>query len=134
MKTFLLILWQLPQWIVSLLVCGYYVMTDKLVDIYTVESKYGRSEAWIVDKESLSAVSFGRYIFAGKKLVEKFGTADLKHEYGHSVQSLWLGPLYLVVIGLPSLLFTAFDGNIARRTYPEIWADRIAEGLEIRIE
>ena len=27
------------------------------------------------------------------------------HEYGHSVQSRRLGPLYLAVIGIPSLVF-----------------------------
>ena len=29
----------------------------------------------------------------------------LVHEYGHTVQSLILGPLYLPVVGLPSLLW-----------------------------
>jgi hypothetical protein len=29
----------------------------------------------------------------------------IKHEYGHSIQSKILGPLYLFIIGIPSLLW-----------------------------
>ena len=38
----------------------------------------------------------------------------LVHEYGHSVQSLALGPLYLPVIGLPSLVW-ARSRRLAQR-------------------
>lgn len=29
----------------------------------------------------------------------------LEHEYGHTIQSLILGPLYLIIIGIPSTLW-----------------------------
>lgn len=48
-------------------------------------------------------VSLGMFIF-----IEDTGSRDeyiLKHEYGHTVQSLLLGPLYLVVIGIPSFIW-----------------------------
>lgn len=57
----------------------------------------------------------------------------LAHEYGHTVQSLLLGPLYLPLIGLPSLLWAGLpvmDRIRARRRLPyswlycERWADR----------
>lgn len=56
----------------------------------------------------------------------------LRHEYGHTIQSLILGPLYLVVIGLPSLIWAGcFDKYRLNRHvsydrfYPESWANRL---------
>ncbi len=58
----------------------------------------------------------------------------LVHEYGHSLQSVLLGPLFLPVIGLPSLLWAGLPaaGRYRRRRgrsydwfYPERWANRL---------
>jgi hypothetical protein len=49
------------------------------------------------------AVSLGMFIF----FFSDFGKnteKTIKHEYGHSIQSKILGPLYLLVIGLPSII------------------------------
>ena len=35
----------------------------------------------------------------------------LSHEYGHTIQSYILGPLYLLVIGLPSILWCGWISN-----------------------
>lgn len=54
-----------------------------------------------------------------------------KHEYGHSRQSLYLGPLYLIVVGLPSIIWAGFVYNLVRKeisyydVYPENWADKL---------
>ena len=40
----------------------------------------------------------------------------MRHEYGHSIDSRRWGPLYLLVIGLPSLL-----GNIYDRIFHKKW-------------
>ena len=56
----------------------------------------------------------------------------LAHEYGHTIQSLLLGPLYLFVIGLPSFLWAlpfASHYRAGRKIpysalYTEKWADR----------
>ncbi len=45
-------------------------------------------------------LSLGRFIF-----VPAEGKGLLKHEYGHTIQSLILGPAYLPLVGLPSLLW-----------------------------
>ena len=37
------------------------------------------------------------------------------HEYGHSVQSVLLGPLYLPIIGIPSLIWAATSRSRRRR-------------------
>ena len=86
-------------------------------------------------------VSLGRYIFV------PFTTQDptshevqeyIKHEYGHTVQSKYLGWLYLVGIGLPSIIWAGcFDRYRAKKSvsyyafYTERWADRLG-GVEER--
>lgn len=45
---------------------------------------------------------------------EQFGRI-LVHEYGHSVQSLALGPLYLAVVGLPSVIWANMPALKKRR-------------------
>ncbi|MEW8027223.1 MAG: hypothetical protein AB2792_18805 [Candidatus Thiodiazotropha sp.] len=57
----------------------------------------------------------------------------LCHEYGHYRQSLLLGPLYLPLIGLPSISWAivkkaGFFERIPYRAFPtERWADRLAQ-------
>ena len=60
----------------------------------------------------------------------------LAHEYGHTVQSLILGPLYLFVIGIPSILWAGLPPCRRKRReqgisyysfYTEKWADFLGE-------
>ena len=60
----------------------------------------------------------------------------LAHEYGHTVQSLILGPLYLFVIGIPSILWAGLPPFRRKRReqgisyysfYTEKWADFLGE-------
>ncbi|MBO6047315.1 MAG: hypothetical protein J6P61_06130 [Erysipelotrichaceae bacterium] len=44
------------------------------------------------------SVSLGMFLFVHDKSL-------ITHEYGHSIQSMILGPLYLFVIGIPSFLW-----------------------------
>lgn len=78
-------------------------------------------------------VSLGRYVF-----VHLEANRDLvRHELGHCRQSALLGPLYLPVIGLPSMMWAMVYGLLVRRNpaldyfrfFTERWANRIA-GLE----
>ena len=77
-------------------------------------------------------MSLGLFIFAPANASEGF----LSHEYGHCLQSLILGPLYLLAVGLPSLLWAGlpvFKKLRARRKtsyysfYTERWADALAK-------
>jgi len=64
-----------------------------------------------------------------------------KHEYGHTIQSMIFGPLYLIVVGLPSVMQNIIGVILLRRfdkheysyayynRYPEKWADRLG-GVE----
>lgn len=47
-----------------------------------------------------SAISLGDYLFVNPMSSQK----SIQHECGHSKQSDILSPLYLIVIGIPSLL------------------------------
>ncbi len=56
------------------------------------------------------------------------------HEYGHTIQSLILGPFYLLVIGLPSIIWCNSKKHIERRNqgletyydfYPESGANTL---------
>ena len=60
------------------------------------------------------SVSLGLFVFVSdsrlkdgrKSLMEdEISRRILIHEYGHTIQSLLLGPLYLIVIGIPSFLW-----------------------------
>ena len=79
------------------------------------------------------SMSLGRFLF----LHESYRPGDralLAHEYGHPIPSLILGPLYLFVIGLPSLLWAGLPVFQRRRHdrhvsyysfYPEKWANAL---------
>jgi len=67
----------------------------------------------------------------------------IKHEYGHQLQSYILGPLYLLVIGLPSGLWCWFIQDLVNKNrkkkgkptlsyywfYTESWANKLG-GVE----
>ena len=71
-------------------------------------------------------------------LLAKLPERILIHEYGHTIQSLILGPLFLLVAGLPSLLWCALPWCKKMRKskhisyysfYTEKWADRLGERI-----
>lgn len=89
----------------------------------------------VIWPRSKGSMSLGRFLF----LQPDWRPGDhrlLAHEYGHTIQSLILGPLYLPLVGLPSILWAGlpYFNRLRRRTrrsyysvYPENWADRFGE-------
>ena len=81
------------------------------------------------------AISLGIFqIYADKYLGNRAKYVELvrKHEEGHRKQSKMLGPLYLIVIGLPSLIWATLHSTVGRlgavdyySFYTERWADRL---------
>lgn len=70
--------------------------------------------ALVTEYHLLSSLSLGPFIFLTDRPPRDYSghipDAEipgrlLVHEYGHTIQSLLLGPLYLPVIGLPSVLW-----------------------------
>ena len=100
----LLYIWQLPQNIAGLI----------MLLIYQREKTYHKlnGRTFYYTTEMISGISLGNYIIIKK---EDWGVR-MCHEYGHSVDSRKFGPLYLIVIGLPSLL-----GNIYNKIFHKNW-------------
>lgn len=113
-------LWQLPQNLLGLLVllC---TRARKVGEHYEYNLPFG-------------SVSLGRYIFLCP--AHWHDAQVLSHETGHSKQSKYLGPLYLLVIGLPSFLWAGCFGWFRKKYgvsyyafYTEKWADHLG-GVE----
>lgn len=128
MKKVLLWIWQLPQNLLGLLVILF--TRARFNDI-----SYLDDENFYLSKLCNFGVSLGEYIIIGRRAGWYIHIKTVKHEYGHKKQSRMLGPLYLLVIGLPSLL-----GNIYSRIFykssewyykqwQEAWADKLG-GVE----
>lgn len=58
-----------------------------------------------IDKKNFGGVSLGMFIFINKNREGDQRHDTRIHEYGHTVQSLILGPLWLFIIALPSVLW-----------------------------
>lgn len=70
--------------------------------------------AWVTRWGLNAGLSLGLFVFVPHDCARRL----LVHEYGHSVQSLMLGPLYLPVVVLPSLVWAGvpcFDRWRTRR-------------------
>ena len=114
-------LWQLPQNIIGWIVVSYFA-SEVSEGIYV----------WN-DSTYTGSVSLGNYIILGAGR----NRDTLRHETGHQTQSLMLGPLYLLVIGLPSIIWAGLWNipSVASRLsdkgityydfYTEKWADEL---------
>lgn len=99
MKKTILYIWQLPQHILALILILAYGAWKNGTVLFKGRKYY------YSDKIS-GGISLGEYIILSPGGSDAF--AQL-HEYGHSEQSRYLGPLYLLVIGLPSLVGNIYD-------------------------
>ncbi|MGN0687322.1 MAG: hypothetical protein ACI4KA_04360 [Oscillospiraceae bacterium] len=81
------------------------------------------------------SVSLGMFVFLSENKSAATKQRLLMHEYGHTLQSLMLGPLYLLVIGLPSILWAGLPAFERLRQakqisyyrfYTEKWADMLS--------
>ena len=60
-----------------------------------------KATAWNKD----TGISLGKFIFVPRKAGGSADSFLLEHEYGHTLQSLILGPFYLLAVGAPSMLW-----------------------------
>jgi hypothetical protein len=111
LKETILWIWQLPQNLLGLGLLAYYQLTKGDVEKYAEpDGRYFYST-----KGMPSGVCLGNYIIMKYKETGN----DMKHEFGHSIQSRILGPLYLLLIGLPSLCGNIYDQVF--HTYERGW-------------
>lgn len=120
----ILFIWQLPQIILGLIVR--LVTNAERTEI--TSSLFGKDIFYWKYNSGLSLSD--KYIFVNSGCKVNV----IKHEIGHTKQSLYLGPLYLLVIGLPSLIWCGIYNyttwiNKAKHSYywfyTEAWADRL---------
>ena len=103
--------------------------------------------AVITEWNDKSSVSLGMFVFITKEpyfydklkseyTVEELSRRLLVHEYGHTIQSLILGPLYLIVVGIPSTLWGFLPSFNRKRKneglsyfsfFTEKWANYLGE-------
>ena len=123
----LLQVWQLPQNLLGLIVGCFLRGKKRLTGFPGIPSAIhfvGARNMW-------GGISLGNFVYFRPPAYDKM----IKHEYGHCIQSRILGPFYLLVIGLPSLLWALWwhpGRNVGYYSfYTERWADRLG-GVERR--
>jgi hypothetical protein len=102
--------WQLPQNLLGLLVI-------KIVKARASDRAY--LPVYFTEVAGIG-VSLGNYVIVSVGC----SYATFLHEQGHQVQSRWLGPLYLLIVGLPSAVFcNLWDRLLHKRWDTERRAD-----------
>ena len=112
-------IWQFPQHLLALALIK--ISKAKFDDYY--------KGAKVYKTQMRFGISLGQYIIVNEYVTEK----TIKHEYGHTVQSYYLGPLYLIIVGLPSIVMNILsrvrilDNRRYYDRWPESWADKLGE-------
>jgi len=128
-KKILTFIWMLPQNILGILIL--FLLKGGKVD------SYKDCDIYRVNVSGFSGGSFGRFIILEDAYFKREYMFVLeltkRHEFGHYLQGKILGPLYLIIIGIPSMI-----NNLRARIdikvrdtyytrYPENWADKLGE-------
>ena len=113
--------WQLPQIIGACLYYAYLMNGEGILDTY-----YIQGAIVFIKKKSCGSVTLGNHIFLSPRATD----TTVRHEWGHTRQSLILGPLYLIVIGIPSIIWAATHRAIVPNKpydwfYTEAWANKL---------
>ncbi len=109
MKTFLFRLWQwtwgFPQSLYGYLI--YRKNKDK--------PKFPYRGCIVTQWDHPGSMGVGMFLFLGNRHQGEAAQKVLVHEFGHSVQSMILGPLFLPVMGIPSWLWANLERNKRKR-------------------
>lgn len=125
----LLMLWELPQNIIGALLFTFFRLFSDTIILDEDDSLE------IFSPRMRGAISLGNFrIYAYNYAFNSAWYVQLvrKHEKGHRKQSKWLGPFYLIVIGIPSIIWAtlhSFCKPISKIDYywfyTEKWANKI---------
>ena len=120
---FLWWLWQLPQISLGALV--------RLVRRGAHRKRIGDARVYFVFR-TMGGLSLGPLVFVHSRA----GADLIRHELGHCAQSRLLGPAYLPVVGLPSLLWAVAHARLARGVpydwfFTERWATRLGASIDV---
>lgn len=123
-RNLILFIWQLPQHLLAILYIGYLVMMCKDLG---VDSRY--KQAIVIPCVMRGAVTLGCYVFVGLNSEYR---KTVKHELGHTIQSKILGPLYLIVIGIPSITYCGLRRifpSLRKKNYYNFYTEKTADYL-----
>lgn len=133
MLTVLLFIWQLPQNIVGFFVV---LLVKAQQNTFVTKTTTSSERTLVYDSPWGNAVSLGHFIIIDLRY---YGRLTVLHESGHCVQSRLLGPLYLIVVGIPSLVRNIYSRIYINKKlsygdaydwyysgYPEKQADKLA--------
>ena len=128
MKNFLKALLQCTWGILQTFI-GFCLFIVVLISKFGKVLKCENGVVYTIWKSNQGSISLGLFVFITDDEPEL-----IAHETGHTVQSLILGPLYLFIIGLPSILWAGFIFDKTKDKtyydfYTEAWANKIA-GLD----
>lgn len=124
--------WELPQNILGLVFLLVQVLSGNIEHI-----NFEKHRVFIKIKHA--AVSLGIFVFWSSEdnRYVKIKDSNKLHEYGHTIQSRIFGPLYLFVIGIPSILRVIYGIIYFKKKgrrwnryydgYPENWADKLGK-------
>ena len=119
--------WELPQTLLGICYYLYLKLCGRLISKHSF-----KAQTVEVVYEGSYGVSLGKYLFCGNL---NYLPNRVLHEYGHSRQSLILGPFYLIVIGIPAYAWNRmkrlgwFKSIDYYSFYTERWADSLG-GVE----
>ena len=134
LKSSLLWLWQLPQNLCGIIYRS--ISEDNRISVVgTYDSRSVGAKVYL--QRAKGGVTLGKYIFINQDYIDE--EIVIKHECGHVKQSKILGPLYLLVIGIPSILHAWLNNYIGccwkngeynyYHFYTEKWANKLM-GIE----
>lgn len=125
----LMFIWELPQTLLG------YIILFLFKKSIRKKIKYKDTVCYFI-KNGFFSISLGRNLIIRDSAPEE----TLLHEYGHSIQSKYLGPLYLIIVGIPSVILNMYfslgmvylkwDKNKTKEYYnhfPENWADKLGK-------
>ena len=127
LKSQFFMIWELPQNILGLFV-WLAMSRDVTKKTFTMpaDSEHTLYDFRYCPWKLRSGLSLSLWIFAPADA----DANKLLHEYGHSIQSMYLGPFYLIIIGIPSFIWACLYKipAISKRWsyydfYTEKWAD-----------
>lgn len=117
---FILFIWQILQ---NLIGIGFWIYFKLRGDLETiVKNKYSKVYR---SKYMSGGISLGSFAFVSDNLAKK--ETAVRHEQGHMWDSKVMGPLYIFIVGIPSLL-NAVNGftKCYYDFYCEAWANKHA--------
>ena len=119
--------WQLPQNLLGVLWKD--IKKDSIItEISNDDIRLVDAKAYLIKAGGI--VTLGKYVFVSQTYRDQ--GMIIKHECGHVKQSKMLGPLYLIVIGVPSILHAWLNDYIGcdeESGYSHFYTEKCADKL-----